>query len=106
MTNRMLMVTMVRPMAIKGETSAMVFDRSVRFSSTSCMSRFLLPQRTSPHQKPEFLPRCFRRCHRHRQPAVKHHRNPVGDLGKLVKVLAGDQNGGAGSREVEQGLAN
>src|SRR3954454_22565701 len=116
MTNRMLMVTMVRPMAIKGETSAIVFDRSVRFSSTSCMSRILLPKIFWPkiiwpktaatHQKPKRLPRCVRCCQRLRQPAVEHHRDPVGDLGKLVEVLAGDQHGRAGSREVEQGLAN
>src|SRR5436190_20522023 len=106
MTNRMLMVTMVRPMAIKGETSAIVFDRSVRFSSTSCMSRFLLPKILLPevllskaaatHQKAKLFPRGVRRCHRLRQPAVKHHRDPVGDLGKLVEVLARDQNGRAG----------
>src|ERR1700728_4353421 len=104
MANRMLMVTIVRPMAISGETSAMVFDRSARFSSTSCMRRFLLFQAASTHQQAELLAAGIRGRHRLREPAMKHHRDPVGDFGELIEVLAGHEHRGAASGEVEQGL--
>src|SRR3977135_2172746 len=92
---RMLMVTIVRPMAISGETSAIVFDRSARFSSTNCMRRFLLLQTASAHQPAELLPAGIRGRHRRREVAVEHHRDPVGDFGELIEVLAGHQHGGA-----------
>src|ERR1700712_4423726 len=90
--NRMLMVTSVRPIAINGETSAMVLDRSARFSSTSCMRRFLTFQCASTHQQAELLAACVAGCHRLRQVAVEHHGDAVGDLGEFVEVLAGDQH--------------
>src|SRR5437016_1105299 len=92
MANRMLMVTIVRPIAIYGETSAIVFDRSARFSSTNCMCRFLLLQAASAHQEAELFAAGFAGCQRLRKPAMEHHRDPVGDFGELVEVLAGDEH--------------
>src|SRR6202171_6116536 len=100
----MLMVTMVRPIAISGETSAIVFDRSARFSSTNCMSRFLLRQTASAHQQTELLAVGIGGRQRFRETAVEHHCDPVGDLGELIQVLAGHQHGGAACGEIEQGL--
>src|SRR5258708_15936296 len=88
MANRMLMVRMVKPIAIKGETSAIVLDRSARFSSTNCMSRFLLLQTASAHQQAELLAVRFRGRKRRREAAVEHHCDPVGDLGEFIQVLA------------------
>src|SRR5258705_7872761 len=102
----MLMVTIVKPIAISGETSAIVFDRSARFSSTSCMSRFLLRQTASAHQQAELLAGCIGSDHWLREAAVEHHGNPIGDFGELVEVLARHQHGGAASGEIEQGLPN
>src|SRR5438046_2588142 len=101
----MLMVTIVKPMAISGETSAIVFDRSARFSSTNCMSRFLL-QTASAHQQAELLAGCIGSDHRLRQAAVEHHGNPIGDFGEFVEVLACYQHGAAAGGEIEQGLPN
>src|SRR5271169_1845491 len=106
MANRMLMVTMVRPIAISGETSAIVFDRSLRFSSTNCMRRVLLFQAAAAHQKPELLARGLCGCERGREAAVKHHGDPVGDLGELVEILAGHEHRGTVAGEVEQRLAD
>src|SRR5271169_3249105 len=106
MTNRMLMVTIVNPIAISGETSAIVFDRSARFSSTSCMRRFLLLQIASAHQQAKLFATGLRGLERLREMAVKHHRDPVGDLGELVEVLTGDEHGSTGGRKIEQGLAD
>src|ERR1700722_394796 len=99
----MLMVTMVRPIAISGETSAIVLDRSARFSSTNCMRRFLLLQTASAHQQAEFLPAGIRGCQRLREMAVEHHGAPVRDLGEFIEGLARHQPRGAGSGEVEHG---
>src|ERR1700689_3051818 len=104
MANRMVMVTMVRPIAINGEISAMVLDRSARFSSTNCMRRFLLLQTASAHQQAEFLPAGIRGCQRPREMAVEHHGDPVRYFGEFIEVLARHQHGGAGSGEVEQRL--
>src|SRR6202045_433571 len=104
MANRMLMVTIVKPIAIKGETSAILFDRSARFSSTSCMSRFLLLQAASAHQQAELLAARFRGRKRRREAAVEHHCDPVADLGEFIEVLARHQHGGAGGGEIEQRL--
>src|SRR4051812_30658311 len=82
--NRMLMVTMVSAIAISGETSAIAADRSARFSSTSCIGRFLLRQGAAAHQQAEFFAVGVRRGQRFRQPAVEHHRDPVGDLSQFV----------------------
>src|SRR6516164_5366471 len=106
MANRMLMVTIVSAIAISGETRAIVFDRSARFSSTSCIGRFLFRERASAHQEAEILPARIRGRERLRQAAVEHYRNPVGDLDQLIKVLAGDENGGAARCEVDQRLAD
>src|SRR5947199_4480587 len=106
MTNRMLIVTMVRPIAINGETSAMVFDRSARFSSTNCMRRFPLVQAASAHQQAELFAAGVAGCQRRRKSAMKHHRDPVGDFGELVEVLAGDEHGSTGGRKIEQRLAD
>src|ERR1700694_3553706 len=89
MANRMLMVTIVRPIAISGETSAIVFDRSARFSSTNCMRSFLLLQTASAHQQAELLAAGIGGRHRLREVAVEHHCDPVGDFAKLIEVLAG-----------------
>src|SRR3984893_19180106 len=97
MANRMLMVTIVKPIAIKGETSAIVFDRSARFSSTNCMSRFLLLQTAAAHQQAELLAAGIRGRHRRREMAVEHHRDAVGDLGEVIEVLARHQHRGTAS---------
>src|SRR6266851_3634283 len=101
MANRMLMVTIVRPIAINGEISAIVFDRSARFSSTNCMSRVLLLQAASAHQQTELLAVGIGGCQRFREAAVEHHGDPVGDLDELIQVLAGHQHGGTLSGEIE-----
>src|SRR5437868_6401573 len=98
----MLMVTSVSAIAISGETSAMVLERSTRFSSTSCMRRFLLLKTAAAHQQPEFLAAGVVRCHRCRQVAVEHHGDAVGDLGEFVEVLARHQHRRAGGGEIEQ----
>src|SRR5258708_6485989 len=102
MANKILMVTIVNPIAISGETRAMVFDRSVRFSSTNCMSRFLLHQAASAHQQAELLAAGVGGYHGLRETAVENPRYPVGDFGQLVEVLAGHEYGGAARREVEE----
>src|SRR5437588_12877562 len=102
MANRMLMVTIVKPIAISGEIRAMVFDRSVRFSSTSCMNRFLLVQTASAHQQPQLLTVSISSRERLREVAVKHHSDTVGDFGEFVQVLARHEYGGAAWREIEQ----
>src|SRR2546430_9685343 len=93
MANRMLMVTTVRPIAINGETSAIVFDRSARFSSTNCMGCVLL-QAASAHQQAKLFAAGFAGGERLRKSAMKHHGDPVADFGELVEVLAGDEHGG------------
>src|SRR5260370_40766218 len=102
----MPMVTIVKPIAISGETSAIVFDRSARFSSTNCMRRFLLLQTASAHQQAELLAAGLSGRHRFRQPAVEHHGDPVGNLSELIQILAGNEDGGAGGAEIERGLAD
>src|SRR5580698_820116 len=102
----MLIVTMVRPIAISGETSAMVLDRSARFSSTNCMRRFLLLQTASAHQQAELLAVGVRGRQRRREMAMEHHRDPVGDFGEFVEILAGHEYGGAAGSKIEQGLPN
>src|SRR5947207_1889726 len=97
----MLMVTSVNPIAISGETSAMVFDRSARFSSTNCMRRLLLIESASAHQQAELLAARLANGHRLRQMAVEHHGDAVGDLGEFVEVLARDQHRGTGGCEIE-----
>src|SRR5438105_14233569 len=105
MANRMLMVTTVRPIAINGETSAIVFDRSARFSSTNCMGCVLL-QAASAHQQAKLFAAGFAGGERLRKSAMKHHGDPVGDFGELVEVLAGDEHGGACGREIKHCLAD
>src|SRR6266436_4808951 len=104
MANRMLMVTIVKAIAISGETSAIVFDRSARFSSTNCMRRFLLLETAAAHQQANLFAAGLGGLKRLRKTAMKHHRNPVGDFGELVEVLTGDEHGSAGGREIEQRL--
>src|ERR1700737_298073 len=100
----MLMVTIVRPIAISGETSAMVLERSARFSSTNCMRGLLWLKAASAHQETEFFAAGVRGRHRLRQMAVEHHGDPIGDLGELIEVLARHQDGGAAGGEIEQRL--
>src|ERR1700686_5774506 len=102
--NRMLMVTIVRPIAISGETSAIALDRSARFSSTNCMRSFPLVQTASAHQQAEFLAAGVGGQKRRREVAVEHDGDPVGDLGEFIEVLARHQNGGAARGELEQRL--
>src|SRR5271163_579520 len=101
MANRMTMVTIVMPIAIKGEISAIVFDRSARFSSTSCMRGLLLIEAASAHQQPELLAGGFSRRQRLRQPSLKHHGDTVGNLGKFVEVLACHQDSRSGGGQIE-----
>src|SRR4030095_3354148 len=102
----MLMVTSVMPISISGETSAIVFDRSARFSSTNCMRRLLLLQTAAAHQQAELLAAPLLRCHRLRQMAVEHHGDAVGDFGEFVEVLARDQHRCAAGGEIEQRLTD
>src|SRR6202011_4088350 len=104
MANRMLMVTIVKPIAISGDTSAIAFDRSARFSSTNCMSRFLLLQTASAHQQAELLAAGIRSRQRFREAAVEHHGDAVGDLGEFIEILARHQHRGAAGGKIEQGL--
>src|SRR5437588_6639092 len=99
--NSTLMVAIVNAIAIKGEIKAMVAERSARFSSTNCMARLQLRERASAHQEAELLAGRGRGRQRLRQPAVKHHRDAVGNLRQLVEVLAGDQHRGARGGEIE-----
>src|ERR1700679_1577707 len=92
MTNRMVMVTMVRPIAISGDISAMVLDRSARFSSTNCMRRFLLLQAASTHQQAKLLAGGVRGRHRLREVAMEHHSDTIGDFGEFVEILAGHKD--------------
>src|SRR6202012_2035400 len=106
MANRMLMVTIVRPMAISGETSAMMFDRSARFSSTNCMRCFLLLQAASTHQQAKLFAGGVRRRHRLREVAMEHHSDTVGDFGEFVEILAGHEHrrpvGGKGEQRLPE----
>src|ERR1700694_3912878 len=103
MANRMLMVTIVKPIAISGEIRAIVLDRSARFSSTNCMSRFLLLQTASAHQQSELLAAGIRGRHRLREAAVEHHGDPVSDFGELIQILARHQHGGSPRRQTQRG---
>src|SRR5260370_7871617 len=96
----MLMVTSVRPMAISGETSAIVLERSARFSSTNCMRGLLQFEAASTHQETEFLATGVGRLDRLRQMAVEHDVDPVGYLGKLVEILPRHQDRGAGAVDI------
>src|ERR1700757_5510611 len=102
----MVMVTIVRPIAISGETSAIVLERSARFSSTNCMRGLLRLQAAAAHQKAELFACCVARGERLRQMAVEHHGDAVGDLGELVEILAGHEYGRAGRGQIEQRLAD
>src|SRR6202023_1949853 len=104
--NRMVMVTIVSPIAINGETSAIVVDRSARCSSTSCMPRLLLLEAAAAHQEAEFFARCLRSGQRIGEMAVKHHGDAVGDLREFVEVLAGDEHRGARGRKIDQRLSD
>src|ERR1700736_352918 len=104
MANRMLMVTIVSPIAISGDTSAIVFERSARFSSTNCMGGLLRLERTSAHQQPELLAAGVSGGEWRREMAMEHHRDAVGDFGEFVEILAGHQHGGAAGGEIEQCL--
>src|SRR6266702_5869026 len=98
----MIMVTIVKPIAISGETSAIMLERSARLSSTNCMRGLLRLQAAAAHQKAELLARCFAGSERCRQPAVENHRDAVGDLREFVEILAGHQHRGARRGAIEQ----
>src|SRR5512135_3769956 len=98
----MPVVAIVSTIAISGETSATAFDRSARFSSTSCIGCFLFDKRASAHQEAEFFPAGIGGFKRLGERSVEHHRDPVGDFEQLVKVLARDENGSAAGRKVDQ----
>src|SRR3569623_430371 len=95
----MVMVTMVRPIAIIGEISAIALERSVRFSSTNRMRGLLRLQATAAHEKAELFACRIARGERLRQPAVEHHGDAVGELGEFVEILARDQHRCACGRE-------
>ena len=101
------MVTMVRPIAISGEIKrdggrplGALFKHQLHGAAPSAAKT------ASAHQQAELLAVGVRGRQRLRQPAVKHHRDAVGDLGEFIEVLAGHQHRGAGGGEIEQGLAN
>src|SRR3954447_6811504 len=102
--NRMTMVTIVRPIAISGEISAIALERSARFSSTNCMRGLPRLQRAAAHQQAEFFARRLAGGERRRQTAMEHHGDAVGDFGELVEVLAGHKHGGACGCEIKQRL--
>src|SRR5579862_4148385 len=83
---------------------AIIAERSARFSSTNCIAHLLGAGATldagAAHEQAEHLARCVRRAERCRQPAVEHHGDAVGNLGKLVEILADDQHGGAAAGKV------
>src|ERR1700743_1264036 len=101
MANRITMVTIVSPIAIRGEISAITFERSARFSRMSCMDGLLLIEAASAHQQSKLLAGGFLRRQRLREPPVKHHGDAVGDFGEFVEVLAGDKDCRTGGGEVE-----
>src|SRR6476619_3012922 len=103
--NRIVMVRSVIAIAISGEAMVIAVERSVRRSSASGMSD-LAAFAAAAHQQAELLAAGARRIERRRQPAVKHHRDAVGDFGKLVEVLADHQDRGAARGEIDQGLAD
>src|SRR3954454_5980051 len=98
----MTMVTIVRPIAISGEISAIVLERSARFSSTNCMRGLLRLQRAAAHQQTEFFARRLAGAAPRRQTAMEHHGDAVGDFGELVEVLAAPKHGGACRCEIKQ----
>src|SRR5271165_1283324 len=85
--NRIPTVTSVSVTAISGEAIAIAVERSARFSSTNCMLRPMLAGLPggagAAHQQSELLACRLRGIERRRQPAVEHHRNAVGNLGKF-----------------------
>src|SRR5262245_37517919 len=98
------MTTSVRPIAISGETIAIMAERSARRSSTSRMLGLPLGHRTAAHKEAKLLARGFRRRKRHRQPTVEHHRDAVCDLGQFVEVLADHQYRRPAPREINECL--
>src|SRR3954454_15192851 len=82
--NRMIMVTIVKPIAINGETSAIVLERSARFSSTNCMRGLLRVQAAAAHQQAELFACCVGGGERLRQATVEHHGDAVSDLCELI----------------------
>src|SRR3954451_11452854 len=100
----MTMVTIMRPIAISGEISAIVLERSARFSSTNCMRGLLRLQRAAAHQQAEFFARRLAGGERCGQMAMEHHGDAVGDFRELVEVLAGHEHGGAWGCEITQRL--
>src|SRR3954466_15540125 len=102
----MTMVTIVRPIAISGEISAIALERSARFSSTNCMRGLLRLQTAAAHQKAELFAGRVAGCERRGEPAVEHHGDAVGDLREFVEILAGHEHGSAGRSEIEQRLTD
>src|SRR5271169_6282275 len=104
------MVTSVSAMAITGEATAIKAERSERFSSTSRMGSLrddrFLPGARAPHQKAEPFARRFGRTERRRQPAMEHDGDAVGNLGKLVEILADHQHRRPTGGEIDQSLAD
>src|SRR5947209_6699760 len=103
------MVASVSPIAISGDRIAILAERSARRSSTNrtvCprLAFSVLAFGAAAHQKTERLAVGFLGLDRGRQPAVKHHRDAVGDLGKLIEVLADDEHRGAAASEIDQRL--
>src|ERR1700761_2361458 len=104
MAKRIVMVTIVRPIAISGETSAIVFERSARFSSTSCIRHFLLRQSASTHQQPQLFATGLDRCQWFREMTMKHYGNPVRNFGEFIQILACHQHRSPSFGKVEQSL--
>src|SRR5579863_6186542 len=108
--NKIPIVTSVSAIAISGDATATMVERSGRFSSTSCMLRPLLfggqfrPR--AAHQQSELLPRRLGGTERRRQPAVEHYRDAVGNLGQFVEILADYQYRGAAAGKIDQRLTD
>src|SRR5258708_16668513 len=89
---------MVSAMASNGDSNAMAAERSGRRTSSMRMR--------PAHQQPDAFACDAMRVARHRQPALRDHRDPVGNLENLVEILADDEDGRSGLRQVDQRLTD
>src|SRR5260370_13909022 len=102
----MLMVTIVSPIAISGDTSAIVFERSARFSSTNCIGGLLRLERASAHQQAELFAAGVSGGERRPEAARENTGDAVGDLDELLANLHSDPTAGAAASMVEPNQPN